>query len=179
MRFLKRWTLPDSYAGKSWPNWYVGLGRHRDSGCLSDVNFDVFLEEVRKASNGLTVKEADMGTEYVQGQGWVDRVEEISTVYIVHESHWLVGWVEWIAIHESDTGAIGKAEELLRQLDDYPVLDEDRWSERETEEIDKFWRETSLKHRVEWCKDHGDSIFAARHDYAPEHVFDWLREDWN
>ncbi len=179
MRFLKRWARPNSYTGKSWPDWYVGYGRHRDSGCLSDVNFEVFLEEVRAASNKQTVYEPDMGTEYRANVGWVDRVEEIDTVYVVHESHWLVGWVEWIAIHESDTGAIGKAEELLRQLDAYPVLDEYGWSERETEEIDKFWREISLKQRVEWCKDHGDSIFAARHDYAPEHVFDWLREDWN
>jgi hypothetical protein len=143
------------------------------------VNFEVFLEEVRKASNGLTVEESDMGVEYVQGRGWVDRVEQIDTIYIVRESHWAVGWVEWVAIHESDTGAIGKAEELLCRLDAYPVLNEDRWSERETEEIDKFWHETSLKCRVEWCKDHGDSIFSARHAFPPEHVFDWLREDWN
>lgn len=27
---------------------------------------------------------------------------ESETVRVVRESHWAVGWVEWIAIHESD-----------------------------------------------------------------------------
>lgn len=174
----KLWERPDHYAGKSWPNWYVGYGRYRDSGCLTNVNFDVFYKEVCKASDKLSIPEGDMGTEYISGQGWVDRQMEIDSVYIVRESHWMVGWVEWIAIHKDDAGALTKANELMLALDGYPCLDDDLWTERETEEIDKFWCESSLRERVEWCREQEESIFAARHNYPPEKVFDWLRSDW-
>ena len=43
------------------------------------------------------------------------------------------GWYEFVAIHESDTVAIAKAAEMLEHILDYPILDDDRFSEDEDE----------------------------------------------
>jgi hypothetical protein len=35
------------------------------------------------------------------------------------ESHWLVGWVEWIAIHSIDTTALQAADSAMERLADF------------------------------------------------------------
>lgn len=55
---------------------------------------------------------------------------ETETVIVVRESHWAVGGVEWIAIHEADAMALAKADEQCERLADYPVLNEEDWSGR-------------------------------------------------
>lgn len=52
---------------------------------------------------------------------------------IVHESHWLVGWVDSLAIHvQNDTGElmpiVYAAFDWIAKLDDYPVADEEHYS---------------------------------------------------
>lgn len=137
---LAKWTRPDNYMGAEWPEYYVFLGRHRDSSTLTESNFECALEELGGTNE---------------------------TVQIVHEGHWAVGWVEWIAIHESDNVALAKAQEILDQLDEYPVLNEDEWSTREYEAMCNFWKSCSVSHRMELLEDTGISLFAARHDYIP------------
>ena len=109
---IQRWETPKHYAGAEWPEYYVGLGKHRDSGPLERSNFDCFL----KALGG-----------------------ESETVHIVREGHWAVGWVEWIAIHETNTAALTEADEMLCALSDYPVLDDMHYSELETDEANEVW----------------------------------------
>ena len=77
---LERWKMPRDYSGAEWPDYYSsGVGRSRDSDCLEESNFHSML--------------AALGG-------------ESDTVQVVRESHWAVGWVEWIAIHESDEAAL-------------------------------------------------------------------------
>ena len=83
-KHLKRWTMPNSYFGAVWPNYYVFLGQHRDSDALTRSNFTCGL----KALGG-----------------------ESETVEVVRESHWAVGWVEWIAIHQDDAAALVDAKD--------------------------------------------------------------------
>jgi len=45
-----------------------------------------------------------------------------------------VGWVEWIAIHESDAAALAIANKISDALEDYPVVNEDHWSQLEWDE---------------------------------------------
>jgi hypothetical protein len=78
-----------------------------------------------------------------------------------------VGWVEWIAIHESDSQALEKANEIMRRLDGYPVVNEDHWSELEWNEACEYWERLSVRDRAEYCQRAGLSIFAARRDYMP------------
>jgi hypothetical protein len=140
---LKKWTMPDSYFGESWPNHYsAGVGQSRDSDCLEQSNFAVMLK--------LLGGEADVVT-------------------VVRESHWLVGWVEWIAIEADGTDESDKAlriaDEAKERLVDYPVFDEDDFSERETEAANETWTNCyNDAERLKYIREHR-SQFEFR-DYA-------------
>lgn len=137
---MQRWKRPDYYMGADWPEYFVFLGRTRDSGLLDQSNFEVAL----RALGG-----------------------ESETVLVVRESHWAVGWIEWIAIHESDAAAIAAADEMECALSDYPILDESDFSEREFDAAASTWERARVRDRLEWCQRAGLSIFAARRDYLP------------
>ena len=135
---LNKWTMPDSYYGEEWPEYYVFLGRHRDSDELSESNFDCAL----KALGG-----------------------ESETVLVIRESHWAVGWVEWIAIHESDVTALSKADKMMAALEDYPVLDDEDFSRREEESAQTIWRDCyDVKERIAYVRKN-ESQFEF-HDFA-------------
>jgi hypothetical protein len=127
---LERWKMPESYFGAEWPEYYSsGVGRSRDSDCLEESNFHSML--------------AALGG-------------ESDTVRVVRESHWAVGWVEWIAIHESDEKSLRAADGLRQNLDDYPVLDEDDWSRREDEECERVWSDCyTARERVRYLRERG------------------------
>lgn len=125
---LERWKLPRDYFGAEWPDYYsAGVGRSRDSDCLEESNFHSVLAELGGESD---------------------------TVHVVRESHWAVGWVEWIAIHESDDSALRAADAMQARLEDYPILDEDDHSQREWDECERVWSDCySDRERVRYLRD--------------------------
>lgn len=140
---LNLWALPDSYFGAEWPEYYVFLGRHRESDLLTQDNFEEGLKAIGGA-NG-------------------------DTVQVIRESHWAVGWVEWIAIHESNSEVLQEADSIVAALEDYPVLNEGTFSERECEAADYGWNNYySLREKIDMCKGSGLSIFAARCKHIPQ-----------
>ena len=126
---LERWKMPRDYYGAQWPDYYsAGVGRSRDSGTVEESNFHSML--------------AALGG-------------ESDTVQVVRENHWAVGWVEWIAIHESDDAALREADRLCGELEDYPLLDEDDHSAREWEECDRVWSDCyTERERVRYLREH-------------------------
>lgn len=107
-KHLKRWTMPEHYAGEVWPAYYsAGIGQSRDSDALERSNFACML--------------AALGG-------------ETDTVAVVRERHWAVGWVEWIAIHQDDEAALHEADSIVKQLQDYPVINEEHFCNLEYEE---------------------------------------------
>ena len=62
---------------------------------------------------------------------------------------------------------IDEIEGILSALADYPVFDEEHYSNLQYEESENWWKQLSLDERVELCRDMGCSIFQARHDYQP------------
>ena len=152
LKAITRWVRPDNYGGAQWPEYFVFLGQSRDSDALERSNFE---------------------------QGLAALGGESDTVLMVHERHWAVGWVEWIAIHESDTAALIEADAMLCALSDYPVLDEEHHSGLEYDEVSERWASMRVRDRMELCVEHGLSIFAARRDYLPSDdngsLFDSLR----
>lgn len=136
---LRRWTMPDHYFGETWPNYYsAGVGRSRDSDCLEESNFHTMLALIGGESD---------------------------TVTVVRESHWAVGWVEWIAIHQDDTKALQAADEAKAGLEDYPVLNEDDWSERETKAANDVWKGCySPAERIRYIRTHRSQF--EFHNYA-------------
>lgn len=121
--------MPRNYAGEVWPCYYSFLGQSRDSDALERANFDAGWEAV-KATN----------PEHAQ---------------IVREHHWAVGWVEWIAIHQDETEALKVADRIKGGLEDYPVVDEELWTEYEEEEARQVWRDCyRTKERVAYIRKH-------------------------
>lgn len=160
---VRRWTLPDSYMGATWEDYYSsGFGQSRDSSSLERSNFEIAYRELSKLRCHVPDE--------------TDTDEETSSVDIVRENHWAVGWVEWIAIHKFNIQAYQRALLLADKANDYPVLDEDHWSSLEYTQACEFWSHCSIKERVSMCREYGDSIFSARNDSPPENVFDHIRE---
>lgn len=147
---LKRWRLPDSYTGAHWDGYYVApIGRHRDSDLLTESNWDCQWSELSKLR-------AD-----VPG-------EDETSPRMVRESHWAVGWVEWVAIHESNEAALRTADEIAAGLESYTVLDEKDLSRREWEDYAEGWRQ------------YGQSDFfamVAKEFELCDAAKDWLRND--
>lgn len=141
---LQLWTRPQCYFGAQWPDFYVFLGQSRDSSALERANFDAGLKAVR----------AVMSKDSVPGDP-----EESATVRVVRESHWAVGWVEWIAIHESDVAALQCADKITEKLEDYPVVDENLWADYENTEANEVWRNCyNTKERIAYIREHASQF---------------------
>lgn len=122
--FLNRWKHPGPYFGAEWTRHFVFLGKHRDSDSLSRANFDAGMAALEK----LPAYESK------------DSEDEKSSRFAVHESHWAVGWVEWIAIHEGDADALRVADRIAKELENYPVVDDELFSEYEEQEANETWK---------------------------------------
>lgn len=144
---LKRWQLPPYYMGAEWPEYYVFLGRHRDSDNLDNSNFDCALDQLGGESE---------------------------TVQVVHESHWAVGWVEWIAIHESDDKALMLADDIKAKLEDYPVYDEDDYSRREWEDFSSNCEQAVR----DYCSDHNRRFMWRIVDELKQTLSDCSADTW-
>jgi hypothetical protein len=84
---------------------------------------------------------------------------ESETVIVVREGHWAVGWVEWIAIHATDDKALQIADANVARLENYPVLDESDWSEREMETANEVWRNCySWQQRIAYMRDNSSQF---------------------
>lgn len=127
---LKRWTTPTDWFGTPWPDYYrSGCGRSRDSGTLEQSNFECMLAALREVEDTKTERDE-------------------ATVQVVRESHWLVGWVESILIHESDAAALAVADRIAAKMEDYPVIDEEHWSTLEWEKMAGYWDTLSPRGKV-------------------------------
>jgi hypothetical protein len=149
---LTKWTTPDSYFGHNPVGDYVIATRHRDSSILADSNFE------------LTEKRIDEAL----GENTHDQDDE-AYCYSFTTNHWAVGWIQYLILRaDAPAAGIDEARKIKRKLEDYPILDEDDYSNREYEAACKSWEESSLRDRIYECSRDGISIFAARRDELPE-----------
>lgn len=133
---LERWTRPSNYMGAEWPEYFSFLGRTRDSDALERANFDA-------------------GLKALGGERNAEDEAETPLVLIVRENHWAVGWVEWIAIHESAADDLRLADSIREKLDNYLVVDEELFSQYETEEANDTWKNCYRPaERVEYIRKH-------------------------
>ena len=141
---LQRYARPRDFADFAQfdrKEYYVAYEQHRDSDTATRSNFCSIL----KAIGG-----------------------ESETVLVLRDSHFAVGYVEGIYIHESDTTACEIANQILAKLEDYPIVNEDDWSELEWETAADYWEHMGIRERIEWCQKYRVSPFAARRNEIPE-----------
>ena len=143
---VTEWKHPQHYFGATWQGWYsAGFGQSRDSDALEASNFQTAYDELKSLSTELSVETQDI-------PGALDGE---TSVRIIREGHWAVGWIEWIAIHSSNTAALNRARELCEQANDYPVLNEDDFSQREDEACEQTWRECfNASERIDYLRRH-------------------------
>lgn len=94
-------------------NWFVVIGKNRDSPIIDEVNFDTALDRLGGESE---------------------------TVRVINLGHWLCGWVELVI---ADPVHVEEIQKIKSDLADYPLLDEEEYSRRQDEAITKFWDECS------------------------------------
>ena len=140
---LSQWEHPSHYFGATWEGYYVFLSQNRDSDALTRSNFRCGLAAIGGEVGAI---ETDTG-------------EEIHPVTVVRESHWACGWIEWIAIHESNVEALRIANRIMEKLEDYPVIDEDDWSEEEDREANQIWRNCyDERDRIHYMREHSSQF---------------------
>ena len=115
MATLELWKHPENYMGDTFYDYYVGPGRHRDSDIVANSNFDAALEMLGG--------------------------EREPNVIVEHASHWAVGWVDVILVHKNAKKKVAILQEIMDKIEDYPVLDEDDWSQKEMEAYDEHYKD--------------------------------------
>ena len=134
-------------------HWFVfPCGLNRDSGPLEVSNFESGLRKMGGESD---------------------------TVEIHRFGHWACGWFEIIIIDPESKQAI-IAKELESAFMDYPVIDEENYSEKENAYVNEVWNDCfNLHEKIELCAKYGISIFSARYNYAPQDdngdLYEYLR----
>lgn len=118
---MQFWTRPRHYIGADWTGYLVApVTQTRDSDTLTRSNF---------AAQWATLAPLRADVPGEDGHSPVT----------VRESHFLVGWVEWVAVHPSNAAAVKAGEEIAEALERYPVLNEEAHSALEWEEYAEAW----------------------------------------
>lgn len=132
---MELWQRASNYAGEDFTGYRILLSHNRDSHTMAESNWDAA----------------------------VALVGNLPGVEIHRFNHWGHGWVESLLVRPDAPASTVKAcEEIESRLADYPLLDEDDYSEREYDQVHSSWKSASLRERIEACRKHGLSIFAAR-----------------
>jgi len=108
-QYLHKWKYPDSYFGDTYEEFYIFMSITRDSDILEESNWKSFLRDYPEGFD----EETNKG------------------ILITRASHWAVGWVDTIYIHESDYELLKICDKIREDLDNYPIYDEEDYSTRE------------------------------------------------
>lgn len=101
---IRRWQRPSNYIGADYNNYIVAATRSRYCNTLENANFEAMLQLLGK--HHTIIKAA---------------------------SHWASGWVEMLLVADTATKTLEKLDKALRDLEEYPVLDEDTYTSLEEE----------------------------------------------
>lgn len=142
-------------------DWFVvPVVQTRDSGAFEQSNFESARAMLR-----------DAGVEFGD--------DDASDAEIHRFGHWGPGWFEIIIVRP---GSIAEttARAIEKRLDDYPILDEEHFSNLEWDRASTYWESMPLRERVSACQRFGLCIFGARHDTIPQDdngsLFQYLAE---
>lgn len=106
-KILTKWKSAPNYMGEDYSDYYLVATQNRDSDALVRSNF-------RTALNMLG--------------------GESKNVIVARSGHWAVGWIEMLLVHETAKSKIKIAEKIIKDLADYPVLDEQDYYEEQQAE---------------------------------------------
>jgi len=102
----------------------AGFGVHRDSDPLSESNYAVALQRL--------IAEAKIDPWDVRYLSYPD-FDADAPIAIAGFGHWAVGWVDELMVRADRPDLLAVCQEMLNDIDDYPVLDEDHFIQHEWE----------------------------------------------
>lgn len=162
---LPRWETPESYGGFNPVGDYVIAIQYRDCEVLHQSNYQCLFKLLEEKAEELGCLEGG-----INGEG-----DEENMVYDFRAKHWAVGWVETLLIcQNAPQELLDYALEQLTSLEDYPVVDEEHFSEMEYEKMQSNWDWLDLADKVDICRKSGVSIFSARNESPPYDCRDYL-----
>jgi len=118
----------------------VLLARNRDSSILQESNFNIALDMLGGESENVQVHRF---------------------------GHWASGWFELILI-APNSPEWNLAEKIETKIEEYPILDENDYTERQVEAAINYWHCCGRRERIEICNKFGVSIYASRRDDIPD-----------
>jgi hypothetical protein len=129
MTELRKWTRESNYAGDDYSDYYVVGGQHRDSNYEQQSNFIV-------------------ATQRLGG-------ENPPEVIIVHCRDWLVGWVEFLMVHEDAKDKLELAQQIRNNINEDIILDWDHYQDLKSDEVDDLVKE--IKRDIENDIENGET----------------------
>ena len=146
MTTLKECFGKDSAYWGTRENWIVVITRTRDSDLLETSNWHYCLKKFNMVDN-------------------LDKID----VAIERAGHWACGWLEYLVISPDNAEFIALSQDIDKRLKDYPVLDDDDYSNRQWEEAD-----TALTEALQDFRNKHNRSFPVRlredaMDYALDH----------
>lgn len=96
------------------------------------------------------------------------KVAQHDATEIHRMGHWGCGWYEILLIHPDDGAALEAADNWAAVLSEYPVADDEHYSQLQWDTACDNWDGMTLRSRIEACESCGISIMAARRDEIPE-----------
>lgn len=129
-----------AYWGKK-SDWLVVAIKHRDSDCLTRSNFRCLVAML-----------AGKESKHAGAKG---STELNDSVAIEEASHWAVGWVQYLILDPNAKELVALVENQLEKLEGYPVVNEDDFSELETEEANEVWKNCYRPNeRIDYIRKH-------------------------
>jgi hypothetical protein len=132
-------------------------------------NMDSAQNYIGETVDGYIVLTQTRDSDALTRSNWAVGEERLPGADIHRFGHWMCGWVEHLTVPtDAPDELLIAAAQIVEDIEAYPVLSDDHYSNLECEEAYEYWSTASLRTRVELCRHHGVSIFAARHDDIPE-----------
>jgi len=121
LNYLEKWSRAENYMGDDHSDSYIVVMKSRDSDLMDQVNFDSTKEELDAWENS-----------HIKGDHH----------FVINNSHWAVGWIEYILITPCEN-CDDSFDELCEWVDDNisqvifesGILDEDTFYEKECEKF--------------------------------------------
>jgi len=104
--------------------WLVAATTTRGADCLARSNWRCFIKLL-----------GGNGAEGLKGPQSIN-----DNVRIEEASHWAVGWVQYLIINPDAKELVALAGKTREELEDYPVLSDEDFSELEMEEAHEVWK---------------------------------------
>jgi hypothetical protein len=153
---LEPYTRPSCYIGEHYFGYLcVPVGKHRDSDALARSNYRVALSRLRPIADVYLNEQSE--DEY-----------DNDPLETPEQGHWAVGSIYPVFVRADCPALVAEAQRICDELNSYPCLDEEDWSNEESEEAQEVWQGCyNLREKIAFCVEAGLSMFAARSKHYP------------